>query len=170
MAVYSCWSVRAGGSRDVPSSVTLTHTHSTMSTHSTHGGWHYSSYELDMLSIQCQTKSHSSGRSWEASPHCDKRRYRLEILSTAPVLYQILWWRVEEKYFHASQGKWLCPPSPQDWTKHFSCCARDHTPVCRGLPQSDLSHRERRHTLHTVGNINSPARDNPPTLPPPPQH
>lgn len=42
----------------------------------------------------------------------------------------------------------------QDSKKYSSYCAEGHTPVCRGLPQFDLSHQERGHTLHTVGYMN----------------
>ena len=57
----------------------------------------------------------------------------------------------------------IMPSFPQDWTKYSSFCAEGLTPVYRGLPQSDLSRRERGHTLHAVGNINSSAREK--TLP-----
>lgn len=80
-------------------------------------------------------------------------------MSTVPVLYLILWLCARENYFHVSWGTIMPSPKTQQNTPYFV----DHTPLCCGLPQSNLSRRERGHTLHTMENINSLARDK--TLP-----
>lgn len=154
MGVYS-WSAKAGWSGDAPSSMTLTPAVQCQLIQMMES-WHYSSNMIDILTNQNQTKNHSPARSWEASPHCDKRRYRLEIVPAVQCYTSFS----GREMFSCLTEKMIMPSFPQDSTKYSSSCAEGHTPVCRGLPQSDLS---RRHTLHTVGNINSPARDK--TLP-----
>lgn len=89
MGVYS-WSAEAGGSRDAPSSMTLTYA---------------VQYQLiplmesDTIAQMWQTSSQTTqramapARSWEASPHCDKSRYRLEI---APAVRWCTWYSDSE--------------------------------------------------------------------------
>lgn len=62
--------------------------------------------------------------------------------------------RAGGKYFHVSR-KMIIPYS----SSRAGGREGHPTPACHGLPQSDLSRRERGHTSHTTGNKNSPAAD-----------
>ncbi len=85
----------------------------------------------------------------KASLYCNKRRCRLEIV---PAVQCYTWYSDCEwdRNSFMCHRKWLCSPSSKTPRKYSSYHAESHTPMCRGLPQFDLSRQERGHTLLTL--------------------